>query len=638
MPASPIAKRTRGVHLRRAVLTAPSTTPKLPPASSTTPAPIVTEPQSSRAFVKNMCRHVFSEICYSRRLFSNESFEEIEVYGVHIHALGRMEDADKKHVSEQAKQFMTMLEGGVFEALYKGYLKKCVLIVSRDDEGEDVLEAWAVSVGWRDDSHGNSQPSFGIECTSQVSASPLHGGSQISKEDVDESSSATLRRLAVLLQTMPELPTDCWVSMRLFYRDEVTPAAYEPGGFEAAPPETHSTLVFKEPPMGVRCGPGSETDRHTVGLQVFTPAQGEYKALAGSSVACKEQLSEAHTMSLLLDSAAAEDGLAERMLAFAEALRLAASQSAYERKSANQRAKVKDYKDNYDRHRECGYCRNVLGFHLFYKCSSATCGLSRYCKACEKKKRKERYDGSGLSYFTRMLGSAREHSLIRKGPAGQPPVWKNVGAFLAFAVRQLVKQRYRCAISRTLFEHPRTLSLERVDESETYHDANCTFIRRWFQSWGNGGQQWTRQKFDAVPHLRKVDAQYQQKIDNRAELRTVYTHWSRNVRDPMAARNIKRKRKKRGQDELEEPEIDWDTFIEIYTRQSGRCFYLDIPLCVGESTCDWKLSFERLNGNKWYTRDNVVLVCQEVNFHVRTTAGDEHEKWCREVAERFWPY
>ena len=130
----------------------------MPPASSTAQAQSVSQPQSL-AFVKNMCRHVFSEICSSRRLFSNESFEEIDMCGVRINSLGRMEEADKKHVSEEAKQFMALLEGGVFEALYKGYLEKCVLIVSRDKAGEDVLEAWAVSVDWLKDADGNCQPS-----------------------------------------------------------------------------------------------------------------------------------------------------------------------------------------------------------------------------------------------------------------------------------------------------------------------------------------------------------------------------------------------------------------------------------------------------------------------------------------------
>ena len=146
----------------------------MPPASSTAQAQSVTQPQSL-AFVKNMCRHVFSEICSSRRLFSNESFEEIDMCGVCINSLGRMEEADKKHVSEEAKQFMALLEGGVFEALYKGYLEKCVLIVSRDKAGEDVLEAWAVSVDWLKDADGNCQPSvkLGSESNSKASAPKL---------------------------------------------------------------------------------------------------------------------------------------------------------------------------------------------------------------------------------------------------------------------------------------------------------------------------------------------------------------------------------------------------------------------------------------------------------------------------------
>ena len=282
----------------------------MPPASSTAQAQSVTQPQSL-AFVKNMCRHVFSEICSSRRLFSNESFEEIDMCGVRINSLGRMEEADKKHVSEEAKQFMALLEGGVFEALYKGYLEKCVLIVSRDKAGEDVLEAWAVSVDWLKDADGNCQPSVKLgsesnskaKSNSKASAPQLKGGGQISKEDVRKTSTAMLRQLTVLLQTMPELPSDYWISMKLFYRDEVTPIEYEPAGFEAAPPESDGTLLFHEKPVCVGIGPGLKTNHNAVKLQVVMPVEGEYETLAGSSKSCKRLRSDLYRVDLFEGSA-----------------------------------------------------------------------------------------------------------------------------------------------------------------------------------------------------------------------------------------------------------------------------------------------------------------------------------------------
>ena len=62
--------------------------------------------------------------------------------------------------NESAKTFITWLERGVFEALQRGYLEKAILCMSADDSGNDMLEAWELSVDWHTDENGVAHPTL----------------------------------------------------------------------------------------------------------------------------------------------------------------------------------------------------------------------------------------------------------------------------------------------------------------------------------------------------------------------------------------------------------------------------------------------------------------------------------------------
>lgn len=54
------------------------------------------------------------------------------------------------------------------------------------------------------------------------------------------------------------------------------------------------------------------------------------------------------------------------------------------------------------------------------------------------------------------------------------------------------------------------------------------------------------------------------------------------------------------------------TFLEeLWHAQNGRCYYSNIAMHVNKN--EWKVSLERLNPSKGYTKDNVVLCCLELN-------------------------
>lgn len=58
--------------------------------------------------------------------------------------------------------------------------------------------------------------------------------------------------------------------------------------------------------------------------------------------------------------------------------------------------------------------------------------------------------------------------------------------------------------------------------------------------------------------------------------------------------------------------IDFEFLVEVYKNQKGLCAYSGIPLRF-QCQQNWKISLERKDVSKGYTRDNVCLICLEFN-------------------------
>ena len=74
-----------------------------------------------------------------------------------------------------------------------------------------------------------------------------------------------------------------------------------------------------------------------------------------------------------------------------------------------------------------------------------------------------------------------------------------------------------------------------------------------------------------------------------------------------------------------ESEITIEYLIDIWEKQRGRCYYLDIPMNIDG---DWRVSLERIDNGKGYTRDNVVLTTLETQ--------NSHFQWSKEFVESAW--
>lgn len=147
----------------------------------------------------------------------------------------------------------------------QGFLEKCVLMIS-SDRGH-VLEAWAISVLWLTDEDGNEYPELQVGAPSGALSHKL-SGRRYTAENVTKSMKALMRKLVCLMQGLNDLPERHYVSLRLFYRDAVTPTDYEPSHFERAPSDGLS-VAFESKPLQIDVG-RVRTDHHIFQLHVLT--------------------------------------------------------------------------------------------------------------------------------------------------------------------------------------------------------------------------------------------------------------------------------------------------------------------------------------------------------------------------------
>jgi hypothetical protein len=60
--------------------------------------------------------------------------------------------------------------------------------------------------------------------------------------------------------------------------------------------------------------------------------------------------------------------------------------------------------------------------------------------------------------------------------------------------------------------------------------------------------------------------------------------------------------------------ITFEDLVDIYNKQNGRCAYSNIKLQFGRyKNTNWICSLERIDSNKGYLKDNIILVCLEFN-------------------------
>ncbi len=225
---------------------------------------------------------------------------------------------------------------------------------------------------------------------------------------------------------------------------------------------------------------------------------------------------------------------------------------------------------------------------------------------------------------------------IKKVSRGLTFNW-TIDEFRTWAADTLERHNFKCAYSCKKLTKD-TVSLERLDETKGYSPENCALIDIHFQSAHN--RPWSREKFLSVYELRTIDTYDEDEVRKTKMWKqlTEFERRSRGVRNQQHATELykrleritldtRRNTKSRNSCGCnhEQSEITIEYLIELWEKQRGRCYYLNIPM---NTHGEWQVSVERLDETRGYTKNNVVLIVVE--------AQNSFAQWSKEFVESVW--
>ncbi|XP_073706030.1 zebrafish testis-expressed 38 [Garra rufa] len=210
----------------------------------------------SVVFVKRMVVIAVSAITYLRGIFPEDSYRSRYLEDLCIKVL--KQDCSCPEARKLIKWLL-----GCFDALEKRYLQMVVIGVhTSPDVSHRVIESYQFKFRYS-------------ECGPQMDIlSNVNGDMKVTLEDTKKASSLLIRKLFLLMQNLESLPTGVYLTMKLYYYDDVTPPEYEPPGFKAG---VNDSLWFEGTAVHFRVG-DVQSPFHTMKLRV-TAAQSRLEKL-----------------------------------------------------------------------------------------------------------------------------------------------------------------------------------------------------------------------------------------------------------------------------------------------------------------------------------------------------------------------
>ena len=206
-------------------------------------------PQQSSVFVKKLLAIAVSNITYLRTIFPEGAFGDKKLDNMNLKVL---KEDGKCPGAFQLIQWVK----GCFDALDRKYLRAIVLGIYLDPtDCQTAIETYTFRFSYTEtpgiDIYRNERK---IASRSRAS----HG------DDVKRATIKLLRSILVLTQTLDPLPNDVYMAIKLFYLDDVTPADYNPSGFEAS---SAGDFCFREEAFLIDAG-HVETPFHDIQMRV----------------------------------------------------------------------------------------------------------------------------------------------------------------------------------------------------------------------------------------------------------------------------------------------------------------------------------------------------------------------------------
>ena len=197
--------------------------------------------ERSAIFVKKQIAATISNVLFVRGFFDEDDYERKSFEKVPLRIL------KEKSNNPMAKKVASWLTGA-FDALEKRYLRKLKMVIYLDPEMPDhAYEVYSIKV-----SYPEGLPALDVD-----------GLAQVRLGQVKRSTEDLLKTTLELTQGLDPLPSTAYLSFRMEYYDEDTPADYEPPGFERNP----ERLVLPEGTRSLRAG-NVLTSFHSLGVKV----------------------------------------------------------------------------------------------------------------------------------------------------------------------------------------------------------------------------------------------------------------------------------------------------------------------------------------------------------------------------------
>ncbi|XP_014899185.1 zebrafish testis-expressed 38 isoform X1 [Poecilia latipinna] len=212
--------------------------------------------QESLVFVKRMMAIAVSSITYLRGIFPECAYRSRYLEDLCIKVL--RENSNTSGANKIVKWMM-----GCFDALEKQYLQIiCIGVYTDPKDRNCIIESYQFNFRYTE-----KGPEMDIVRDNAM-------GMQVALEDTKRASVLLIRKLFLLLQNLDALPSNVYLTMKLYYYDEITPADYQPPGFQEG---VHDRLWFQGVPVHFKVGQ-VHTTYHSLRVRVSVE-QGQVKKL-----------------------------------------------------------------------------------------------------------------------------------------------------------------------------------------------------------------------------------------------------------------------------------------------------------------------------------------------------------------------
>uniref|UniRef100_A0A8C9RRC8 Zebrafish testis-expressed 38 n=1 Tax=Scleropages formosus TaxID=113540 RepID=A0A8C9RRC8_SCLFO len=232
--------------------------------------------EQSEVFVKQMVALAVSSITYLRGIFPEEAYRSRYLEDLCVKLI--REDSTSRGASKIVKWMM-----GCFDALEKGYLHILFIGVhTNPDDPNYITESYQFRFKYT-----AKGPQMDILRNKNVEM-------QITIEDIKQASMLLVRKLFLLMQNLNVLPDDVFLSMKLYYYDDVTPPKYEPPGFKEG---VCDTLWFEGTAVHFKVG-DLHTPFHSLKVQVAVQSSRVNKLQKGNDLEETNETSQKHLTNL----------------------------------------------------------------------------------------------------------------------------------------------------------------------------------------------------------------------------------------------------------------------------------------------------------------------------------------------------